>query len=592
MKRKIRLIWQIYPSYLAIILIPLIVVSIYTSGHLRQFYLEQTEKSMKIQAMLLEKQILPHLLPLNSRRVEQLCNNAGKGIETRFTLILTSGKVVGDSVELPSKMNNHRDRPEIIDAIAGYTVSSIRYSDTLNQRMMYIAKPVKQNKNILAIIRTSIPVTAVDEAIENIHRRIMAGGIIAAVLAALICFYVSRRIIRPIEEMRQGADKFAKGALNYRLFQPRTLELAGLADAMNQMAKQLEDRMKVVVSQRNEHEAVLSSMIEGVIAIDENENVISVNRSAAMIFDVDPMVIKGRSIHEVIRNKDLLRFVTETLSIGSQIESDVIIIGKKEQIINTQCIPLYDSREKRIGMLVVMNDVTKIRHLEKVRQDFVANVSHEIKTPLTTIKGFVETILNNFDEDRGETQRFLDITLKHVDRLNAIVEDLLILAKIEQKDEKKEINLSEICVGDVIETAIQVIYSKAMDKSIQIDLSCNTDAMINIDVPLIEQALVNLLDNAIKYSPENSRIQVHADLNDSDVHICISDEGMGISKEHLPRLFERFYRVDKARSRNLGGTGLGLAIVKHIILAHSGRVSVNSNPGQGSAFSIYLQKKS
>ncbi|MBT7695897.1 MAG: HAMP domain-containing protein, partial [Desulfobacterales bacterium] len=562
------------------------------SGHLRQFYLEQTKKSMEIQALLLEKQILPHLLPLDTGRIETLCNNAGISIDTRFTLILTSGKVVGDSLKHPSKMDNHRDRPEIIDAVAGYTGSSIRYSATLNKRMMYIAKPVKQNNAILAIIRTSIPVTAVDQAMKDIRRRIMAGGIIVAVLASLLCFYVSRRIIRPIEEMRQGADRFAKGALDYRLFQPRTLELAGLADAMNQMAKDLEDRMKAVISQRNEYEAVLTSMVEGVIAIDENEHVISVNRSAARILDIDPVVIKGRSIHDVIRNNDLHRFVAETLAKGSQIEGDVIIFRKKEQIINTQCIPLYDSIEKRIGMLVVLNDVTKIRHLEKVRQDFVANVSHEIRTPLTTIKGFVETILNNFDEDRTETQRFLNIALKHVDRLNAIVEDLLTLAKIEQKDETKEMNLSEICVGDVIETAIQVINSKAIDKSIQIDLSCDTDAIINIDVPLIEQALINLLDNAIKYSPENSRIQVQADLNDSDVHICITDEGMGISKEHLPRLFERFYRVDKARSRNLGGTGLGLAIVKHIIIAHSGRVSVKSSTGQGSAFSIYLQKNS
>ncbi len=591
MKRKTRLIWQIYPSYLAIILIPLIAVSIYTSGHLRHFYLEQTEKGMATQALLLEKQILPHLSPLNSRRIQQVCNNAGESIDTRFTVILTSGKVVGDSLEHPAKMDNHRDRPEIMKAMSGHTGSSIRYSATLNQRMMYLAKPVKQNKNILAIIRISIPVTAVDTVTKAIRRRIMIGGVLAAILSSLLCLYVSRRIVRPIEEMRKGADKFAKGALGHRLFQPRTLELAGLADAMNQMAKELEERMKTVISQRNEYEAVLSSMIEGVIAIDENEHVISVNRSAARILDVDPIAIKGRSIQEVIRNRDLHEFVTETLSRGSHIEGDFIIHGGKDRIINIHSIPLYDPGENRIGMLAVLNDVTKIRHLEEVRQDFVANVSHEIKTPLTTIKGFVETIINNFDEDREETQRFLSITLKHVDRLNAIICDLLILSEIEQKDEKKEINLSQIKIGNVIETAIQVITSKAMEKSIQIDLSCNTDAMLNIDVPLIEQALVNLLDNAIKYSPENSHIRVQTDLTESDVHICISDEGMGIPKEHLPRLFERFYRVDKARSRNLGGTGLGLAIVKHIILAHSGRVSVDSTPGMGSAFSIYLPKK-
>jgi two-component system phosphate regulon sensor histidine kinase PhoR len=256
-----------------------------------------------------------------------------------------------------------------------------------------------------------------------------------------------------------------------------------------------------------------------------------------------------------------------------------------------QSSPLLDANKEHIGTLVVFNDVTHFRRLENMRRDFVANVSHEIKTPLTAIKGFVETLHQGSVDNPEEADRFLGIINKHVDRLSAIIEDLLSLSRIEQEDEGKIIKLEEGYVNDVFQSAIQICRSKAEEKNITIRPVCNEPISAKFDTTLLEQAVVNLLDNAIKYSEPKSTILLKAQRNNSEIRIRVEDQGIGIAKKHLPRLFERFYRVDKARSRKMGGTGLGLAIVKHIAQAHGGRITVESTLGVGSVFTIHLPPK-
>jgi two-component system phosphate regulon sensor histidine kinase PhoR len=267
-----------------------------------------------------------------------------------------------------------------------------------------------------------------------------------------------------------------------------------------------------------------------------------------------------------------------------------VLYQNGERILNLKSSPLLDANKEQIGTLVVYNDVTQLRRLENMRRDFVANVSHEIKTPLTAIKGFVETLYRGKVEKPEETERFLGIIQKHVDRLSSIIEDLLSLSRIEQEDEGRTIQLERGYIEDVFKSAIQICRPKAEEKEITINLICEEQLRSNFDPTLLEQAVVNLLDNAIKYSEPNSAIHLTANLNDSEVKIIVEDQGIGIAKKHLPRLFERFYRVDKARSRKLGGTGLGLAIVKHIAQAHGGQVTVKSTPGKGSTFTIHLPK--
>jgi two-component system phosphate regulon sensor histidine kinase PhoR len=590
--KKQRLIWQLYSSYLLIILFSLVVVIWYASNSFEHFFINQSIASLKTQSQLLEKQISRYISSGNMGSVDQICKEIGKNAPTRITVILPNGKIIGDSEENPENMDNHGDRPELIQAANSGTGTAIRYSKTLHQRMMYFAMPLKINNRLQGILRTSIALSAIDTMLKSIRTQIGFGGFFIALFASGIFFYVSRFISRPIEEMKKGADLFAKGELGHRLAAPNTREMAGLAEAMNQMAAHLKERMETVVNQRNEYKAVLSSMKEGIIAVDMEEHILNLNQAAVDMLGSYASGFKGRSIQELIRNRELHRFAENTLSTGKTSEGDIILNRKARQILNISTTPLCDLNETRIGILIVLNDVTRLRHLENIRRDFVANVSHEIRTPLTAIKGFVETIRSDAGGNPQETDRFLNIIEKHVNRLTAIIEDLLLLSKIEQEDQIQQIQLEERYVKNIIMSSIQICRTKADEKDIEIILSCDDNLKVRADSQLIEQAIINLLDNALKYSLEHGKINVEATSKNSEIIISIKDNGLGINRRHLPRIFERFYRIDNARSRKLGGTGLGLAIVKHIVQAHGGHVTVESRPGKGSTFEIHLPSNS
>jgi len=588
MKKKKRLLRHLFPSYLLITLISLVAVTWFASSSIRNFFLEQTAEDLLTRARLLENQI-PHFLgPLETRLIDAMCKEIGVSSATRITVILPTGHVIGDSDEDPAIMDNHALRPEVIEARKGNVGQTIRRSTTLQKRMMYVAIPLKDKEEIIAVIRAALPVNAIDQALKAIQIKIMLGGLFIALLAAGISLYVSRRISRPIENLKQGADFFARGDLSHRMPGTDLVEIDSLIEALNQMAGQLEDRLNTIVRQKNELTAVLSSMTEGVMAVDMKERIISINKAAARIFETLPENLLNRSIPEVIRNPDLQKFINNALSSNKNLEEDITLYQGGERILYVHNTPLEDPDGQRRGILVVLNDVTHLRKLENMRKDFAANVSHEIKTPLTAIKGFVETLRSDEGVEPKETDRFLAIIEKHVNRLTAIVEDLMKLSKIEQQDEKSDIHLEESSVKNVILSAVQACREKADAKQITVDIVCPDDISLPLDSRLMTQAMVNLLDNAINYSSENGDIQISAFLHEKELRIRVQDHGIGIPKEHLSRLFERFYRVDKARSRELGGTGLGLAIVKHIAHAHGGRVLVESTLGKGSTFSVHL----
>ena len=290
----------------------------------------------------------------------------------------------------------------------------------------------------------------------------------------------------------------------------------------------------------------------------------------------------------MVRKADLLRFVARTLSGKAPVEGDIVLRDESERFLQAHGTVLRDTRAQDIGALIVLNDVTRLRRLENIRRDFVANVSHELKTPVTAIKGSVETLLDGALQKPQDARRFLEIVARQADRLNAIIDDLLALSRIEQEAERHEIPLQRGRLGEVLRGALQACEVGAAAKSIRIECSCPESLQARINPPLLEQAMVNLIDNAVKYSRPDSEVLVEALREGGEVLIRVRDHGSGIGAEHLPRLFERFYRVDKARSRKAGGTGLGLAIVKHIVQAHSGRIAVTSVPGKGSTFTVYL----
>lgn len=588
MKRK-RLLWQLFPTYLLLVLLVSLAATWYDARSLRDFFVHHTADDLLVQARLVEQGAASRLSSADPASADALCKFLGKQSGTRFTVILPNGRVVGDSEENPGLMDNHATREEVKEARTGITGVSTRYSHTLKQDMTYVAIPLYDNHHqLIGFVRTSLPVLSIGRVLQRVDFQLFFGGLIIALLAAVISLLVSRKISRPLEEIRLGAQRFARGELKQKLEVPDSEEIGSLAEAMNDMAMQLDERISTILRHRNEQEAILSSMIEGVFAVDMKECLISMNNAAAQMLQVNKNEGIGRSVQEVIRNADLQQFVTRTLEGTQPVEGDIVLRNGGERSLQANGAILRDAQQCEIGAVIVLNDVTRLRRLENVRREFVANVSHELRTPITSIKGFVETLLDGALDDRDDAEHFLNVIAKQVDRLNVIIEDLLTLSTLEQGTERSEIGLVRGKIGDVLATAVQVCIMKANAKHIQISTSCPDDLSADINPPLLEQAIVNLIDNAIKYSDEGSSISVEAESTVEGTKISVRDTGCGIGREHLPRLFERFYRVDKARSRKLGGTGLGLAIVKHIAQAHGGHVAVASTLGKGSLFSIHL----
>jgi two-component system phosphate regulon sensor histidine kinase PhoR len=582
-----RLLWQLFPSYLVVILLTVTAVTWYMARSMKDLYLAETAENLRARALLLEDRLSVADFTPASGQVDSLCKKLGADSDTRFTVILPSGLVIADSDQDPATMENHATRPEIKAALAGKQGTSTRYSSTLLEVMMYVALPVTEDERVIGVVRAALPVTAIEKTFGQIYPKIIIGGLVIILLSGLLSYYLSRRVSDPLERMRQVAMYFSKGEFDKRLPSGDALEINELASAMNQMAGELDDKIKAVVNQRNELDAVLSSMVEGVLTFDTDERLIDVNFAGSKILGIDRDKARGRYVQEIIRHTELQRLVHTILQNQQQYEDEIEIEGDGTRVLQMHGNILRNDKGQSLGVLVVLNDITRLRHLERVRRDFVSNVSHELRTPITSIKGFVETLREGAINNPEQAQRFLDIVAKHSDRLNSIIEDLLALSRI-QEAETFETELEPSNLRSIFQTSIQACEVKARAKNISIDMECDNGLKAMVKAPLLELAMINLLDNAIKYSGQGTGVHITCAINGGEIEIGVSDEGPGIDRKHLPRLFERFYRVDRSRSREVGGTGLGLSIVKHIVQAHRGRVDVESTVGKGSTFKIFL----
>ncbi len=585
--KKRKLIWKLFPAYLAITLFSLAVIAIIATRSVRDFYYASISAQLESFAHLVDQQVANRFSEFTIDELDSISIRLGELTSSRITFIHPDGMVLGDTDRDPLEMENHADRPEIAAACTGKKGVSIRFSPTLKSNRMYLALPIVHEDDLVGVVRVSRSVEAIDNALKQVYTWIFLGGILIAVLASISSYLVSRRISKPLVDMKEGANRFAAGDLDHKLVVPPTEEIGQLADALNEMASQLRERISTVTSQRNELEAVLSSMVEGVLAVDINERILRMNHAAGRLLNIDPVKMKGRSLPEAIINPDFLAFAASVPGSSENREGE-IVIGDGERYLQAHGTHLLDAEGEEIGILIVLNDVTRLRRLEKVRRDFVANVSHELKTPITSIQGFVETLRDGALNDPKDAEHFLEIISRHTDRLNAIIEDLLALSRIEREVEKNDIPLERGSIRKVLQMARQNCEPKASAKNIAISLKDTKDTQSMINAPLLEHAVTNLLDNAINYSPEAGEISLDVLTEGGEIIIEVKDHGCGIGTEHLPRLFERFYRADNDRSRKLGGTGLGLAIAKHITIAHHGRVSVDSIEGKGSVFRIHL----
>ncbi|MFH2060569.1 MAG: ATP-binding protein [Pseudomonadota bacterium] len=592
MKTKKKLIWQIFPSFLVIIVLSLFVVTLYSTRYVKKVFLKNLETELTIRTKILQNKFTDSLQSNSDQmfKIDQQCKEIGDQTDTRVTVIMPSGIVVGDSFGDIKVMENHVKRPEISQALKRGKGVSIRYSETLGRNMMYIALPVISDNTTIAVVRTAVSISAIDREIKTIRNNILLALVLTTLAAAIVSLYVTRRITRPIEEMKKGASEFANGNLNARLAVPSSEELSELAITMNRMAQNLDEKIKEFKNRSMELEAVHTSMQEGVIAIDKDERIITVNSAAARIFDFPPARLKTRYILEVARNVEFQSFIQRALATHEPVEDDIVIKKGEDLILNIHSTALYDTNRLRMGTLIIFHDITRIRRLETMHKDFAANVSHELKTPLTTIKGFIETLQEMLvSKDTEQSEHFLRIIDKNVNRMIDLINDLLALSKLERL-EGTDIRFEQQPLLSLIQAAVNACRPGIQEKKIILSVDCSQDLIVKVDPVLMEQAFINLVDNAVKYSSEGSCVNINARSNETSIDINIQDQGRGIDQDHLPKIFNRFYRVDKARSRHEGGTGLGLAIVKHIVHYHQGTINVESVKDQGTSFIIRLNR--
>jgi len=586
-KRKKKLLWQIYPPYMLVIVVALIGMTWIGTDFFKRIFHQQVAVDLRARSYLIGQLVRDDFLNRRENQLKARVREYSDTLFCRVTLILPDGLVIADSEEDPSGMDNHADRPEIITAMEGGYGVSKRFSFTLNQSMMYVAIPIKSGGKTICVVRSSMSIDDLNRILHSIYRRMIMAGLVLLVAAAIFNYLFSKRLHKPIETMIKGFELFGRGDLDHRVFIDHSDELDSLSRAMNEMAAELDDRIRAITKQRNELEAILSSMIEGVLVVNSQEYMIRCNQAAAQMFHISCEEIENRPIQEVIRHGQLLQFI-QACFMSEEPQEEEFVFYDEDKWIQAHGTLLKDTDDKNMGVLIVLNDLTQMKKLQNIRKEFVANVSHELKTPITAIKGFVETLKDGAYQDKENALRFFNIINNHADRLNALIEDLLRLSSIEQISEEKSIELERSNIRDILEEAITVCSVKASKKKIKLELESPEDITASINAPLLLQAVLNLIDNAIKYSMDNSKVLIGCNKVKNQIQLFVQDRGAGIEKEHLPRLFERFYRVEKARSREMGGTGLGLAIVKHISQAHGGDVQVESTPGKGSVFTISL----
>jgi two-component system phosphate regulon sensor histidine kinase PhoR len=573
-------------SYVVVVLVAVGAMVWSAVRTLRESQREWIQASLEAAARAVSETIAEFPDPLTAERVDRECKQIGRSAGYHLTVILPDGTVIGDSRSDPAQMENHGSRREFVEALRSATGVAARDSTTVQRMMLYVAVRVPQSGPPRAVVRTAMPLFGIEAALRGIGRHLALTGLFIALVAGGATVFVSRRLIRPLQALRESAERFAKGALDHRAPLSAVTEIGRVADSFNAMAAQLRERIERVTRQRDEQETLLSCMSEGVLAVNGDGTLLFMNQAAAVLFGVKPDAGVGRSLLEVVRNADVQEIVARTLRSEETIQAELYLPASDRHL---------QARGARLrrnggphGAVIVLTDVSEMRRLERMRRDFVANVSHELKTPVTAIKGYAETLRDGAVGDPADRSRFLEVICRQADRLQAIIEDLLALAAIEHAGDMHAVEMEDVALAPLLEAACRNCRAAADEKRIRIRCECPADLRARVNASLIEQAVTNLVENAVKYSDSGSEVSAAAMTEGSEIVLRVSDRGVGIAAEHLPRLFERFYRVDKGRSRKQGGTGLGLAIVKHVAIAHGGRVDVSSAPGRGSVFRLRL----
>jgi len=598
-----QLFWRFYAGYVVIILISTLIVGALVSRQVEKNNMLEINHSLAISSELLAEVAKPTLVNTSLylsgadylKPLQEKIVLLGQKTESRLTAIDSNGLVIADSQETPKNMDNHNFRPEIIEARThGFSTVS-RFSQTLQQEMVYRAQSVKDGKTILGFVRVSLPLHNIDQKLGLLRLNVLYGAAIAAFSALILGFFFVKHFLSPIVRMTEVAESISKGDYNRRVEINQRDEMGMLARAVNRMALTSSQRMAKITEDRNRLAGILTGMVEGVIYVDENQLIQHINQAALNMLSLSKTGCLDKPIWEQVRIEEITTAVEQAIDTGHVVKTQLCKEASqhtgqtKDTVIDIYVAAILNENSRSIGVVIVLNDISEIALLERIRRDFVANASHELKTPITAIRALTETILDDEDMDSAISRRFTEKINAQSLRLSAVVTDLMTISRLESDETAKPLQVLNL--KKIVESSFADITTACQDKNIKLSSQlCEARVQIEADEQAISQLVDNLLDNAVKYTLENGSISIlmHVNLDQTKVVLEVRDNGIGISTQHQKRIFERFYRVDKARSRDLGGTGLGLSIVKNIAEQHGGSVSIQSRLGEGTCLTVIL----
>ncbi|HBA88994.1 MAG TPA: PAS domain-containing sensor histidine kinase [Geobacter sp.] len=578
--------WKLMASYLLLVLLLGVGLYWYLSVSLESSMTVGTREHLQDEARVASL--------MASKEIRNLREDApaltaafSRAIRARVTVMSRDGEVVADSEVAPAelaRLENHSHRPEVQQALKNGMGSAIRYSATLRMDMLYVAAPFGDG----GLIRLALPLSGLEQAKQRLQRSLGAALAVAVLASLLLSYILSNVNSRNLRMLAAGAARIGRGEFETRIPVRSSDELGELARVMNEMTGKIQEQLERISSEKNRLDAILKGMGEGVMVTDQHGAVTLVNPAFCAMFGVGIQVL-GKQLLEISRHPDLYAACREVLHERQERHQEISLADGQATLVHW--VPLVEADALR-GAVAVFHDISALKRVERIRRDFVANVSHELRTPVTVIKGYAETLLSGaLADDPKRSERFLGIIQNHADRLSNLVRDLLALSELESGE--VGLQIQSIHVEAAVKHALLLVAQRSEEKGITLEYAGATGALcVSADDRKLEQVLINLLENAVKYSGHGGKVTVEAEEEGDMVKISVRDSGIGIPVKDLPRLFERFYRVDEARSRDQGGTGLGLSIVKHIVQAHGGRVSVESAPGVGSVFCFTLPKAS
>lgn len=564
---------KLFLSYVSITLFLSFFILFFSYNLIKNYYINELKIHLKDTGISLIHSIFEFYKKGDYDYLDRFAKEIGRKINTMITIIDTMGNPLADSKENPNLMENHKDRPEIIAALNGDIGTSIRYSKTLKEEMLYVALPIYENERIIGVLRISVFMKDINSLLSDLRKRILILTIGVLIFSWLIASLISKNITNSLRELLKGFKKLASFDFEARIFTKRRDEIGDLSREFNEMVKKIKELFDKVKIEKEKISAIFHSILCGICVFDKEGKIILFNEKMKEFLKEE--LKENRLYWEYLKSPEFGRLI-ERVKKGETIFEEIEINGKIF-LCSMEKIPDTDE------IISIFHDITEMKEIERIKRDFTINISHELKTPLTVIKGFIETIE---EEEEIKNKRYIEVIKNHIERLINILERIIYISELEGKE--AVLDLKEVSIEEIIKNSISLFEKSLKDKDIKVELNFEKDLpLLKVDPVKIEQVFINLIDNAIKYT-EKGKIKISAFRKDNNMIIEFEDTGIGIPKEHIPRIFERFYVVDKARDKKKGGVGLGLSIVKHIILLHNGKIDVESKLFKGTKFKITL----